>query len=106
MALDLGLDLVDRLLEVGGGRLADGCPFGVGGAEGGCEGVGFSLCGAAVSAAGVGVGGLALGGIEPGAELAAGPSVVAFGGVLNRPGFDGGSGYWIPTPVGAVCWAA
>lgn len=25
---------------------------------------------------------------------------------LNRPGFDGGSGYWFPTPVGAVCWAA
>ena len=25
---------------------------------------------------------------------------------LNRPGSDGGSGYWIPTPVGSVCWAA
>jgi transposase len=25
---------------------------------------------------------------------------------LNHPGFDGGSGYWFPTPVGAVCWAA
>ena len=25
---------------------------------------------------------------------------------LNRPGFRRGSGYWIPTPVGAVCWAA
>lgn len=26
--------------------------------------------------------------------------------VVNRPGFDGGSFYWIPTPVGAVCCAA
>lgn len=25
---------------------------------------------------------------------------------VNRPGFDGGSGYWIPTPAGSVCWAA
>ena len=25
---------------------------------------------------------------------------------LNRPGSDGGSFYWIPTPVGSVCWAA
>lgn len=25
---------------------------------------------------------------------------------LNRPGSDGGSGYWFPTPVGAGCWAA
>ena len=25
---------------------------------------------------------------------------------LNRPGSDGDSGYWFPTPVGAVCWAA
>jgi IS30 family transposase len=25
---------------------------------------------------------------------------------LNRPGFDGGSVYWFPTPIGAVCWAA
>ena len=25
---------------------------------------------------------------------------------LNRPGSDGGSGYWIPTPSGSVCWAA
>ena len=25
---------------------------------------------------------------------------------LNRPGFDGGSFYLIPTPVGAVCWSA
>ena len=25
---------------------------------------------------------------------------------LNRPGSDGGSGYWFPTPVGAACWAA
>ncbi len=26
--------------------------------------------------------------------------------VLNRPGSDGGSFYWIPTPVGSVWWAA
>ena len=25
---------------------------------------------------------------------------------LNRPGSDGGSGYWFPTPAGSVCWAA
>jgi hypothetical protein len=25
---------------------------------------------------------------------------------LNRPGSDGGSGYWIPTPAGSGCWAA
>ena len=25
---------------------------------------------------------------------------------MNRPGFDGGSGYWFPTPAGSVCWAA
>jgi Transposase domain (DUF772) len=25
---------------------------------------------------------------------------------VNRPGFDGGSGYWIPTPVGVARWAA
>ncbi|MFN0090911.1 MAG: transposase [Acidimicrobiales bacterium] len=25
---------------------------------------------------------------------------------LSRPGADGGSGYWIPTPAGSVCWAA
>ena len=25
---------------------------------------------------------------------------------VNRPGSDGDSGYWFPTPVGAVCWAA
>ena len=25
---------------------------------------------------------------------------------LNRPGFDGGSGYWFPTPAGSACWAA
>jgi transposase InsO family protein len=25
---------------------------------------------------------------------------------VNRPGSDGGSGYWIPTPAGSVCWAA
>lgn len=27
-------------------------------------------------------------------------------GNLNRPGSDGGSGYWFPTPIGEVCWAA
>ena len=26
--------------------------------------------------------------------------------VLNRPGSDGGSGYWIPIPAGSACWAA
>jgi class 3 adenylate cyclase len=26
--------------------------------------------------------------------------------LLNRPGFDGGSAYWVPTPVGEACWAA
>ncbi|HVM07001.1 MAG TPA: BTAD domain-containing putative transcriptional regulator [Acidimicrobiales bacterium] len=26
--------------------------------------------------------------------------------ILNRPGSDGGSGYWIPTPAGSACWAA
>ena len=25
---------------------------------------------------------------------------------VNRPGSDGGSFYWIPTPVGSVWWAA
>ena len=25
--------------------------------------------------------------------------------VMNRPGFDGGSGYWFPTGVGSACWA-
>ena len=25
---------------------------------------------------------------------------------VNRPGSDGGSGYWIPTPAGSGCWAA
>jgi hypothetical protein len=25
---------------------------------------------------------------------------------LNRTGSDGGSGYWIPTPAGSVCWSA
>ncbi|HWJ64771.1 MAG TPA: AMP-binding protein [Acidimicrobiales bacterium] len=25
---------------------------------------------------------------------------------VNRPGFDGGSGYWFPTPAGSACWAA
>jgi signal transduction histidine kinase len=25
---------------------------------------------------------------------------------MNHPGFDGDSGYWIPTPVGSACWAA
>jgi hypothetical protein len=25
---------------------------------------------------------------------------------MNRPGSDGGSGYWIPTPAGSACWAA
>jgi hypothetical protein len=25
---------------------------------------------------------------------------------LNRPGSDGGSGYWIPTLAGSVCWSA
>jgi hypothetical protein len=25
---------------------------------------------------------------------------------MNRPGFDGGSAYWVPTPVGEACWAA
>ena len=25
---------------------------------------------------------------------------------VNRPGFGGGSVYWFPTPIGAVCWAA
>jgi hypothetical protein len=25
---------------------------------------------------------------------------------VNRPGSDGGSGYWIPTPAGSACWAA
>ncbi len=25
---------------------------------------------------------------------------------LNRPGSDGGSGYWFPTPAGSTCWAA
>lgn len=25
---------------------------------------------------------------------------------VNRPGSDGGSGYWFPTPIGEVCWAA
>ena len=25
---------------------------------------------------------------------------------LNRPGSDGGSGYWFPTPAGSACWAA
>jgi YD repeat-containing protein len=25
---------------------------------------------------------------------------------LNRPGSDGDSGYWFPTPTGSVCWAA
>jgi len=25
---------------------------------------------------------------------------------LNRPGSDGGSGYWFPTPSGVGCWAA
>jgi hypothetical protein len=25
---------------------------------------------------------------------------------LNRPGSDGGSGYWFPTPIGVGCWAA
>src|SRR4051794_5135908 len=29
-----------------------------------------------------------------------------FGFHLNRPGFGGGSGYWIPTPAGSACWAA
>ncbi|QYG91771.1 relaxase domain-containing protein [Iamia sp. SCSIO 61187] len=28
------------------------------------------------------------------------------GGAVNRPGSGGGSGYWIPTPVGSACWAA
>ena len=26
--------------------------------------------------------------------------------VMNRPGSDGGSVYWFPTPAGSVCWAA
>jgi len=30
------------------------------------------------------------------------PAMIA----MNRPGFVGGSVYWFPTPVGAVCWAA
>lgn len=34
------------------------------------------------------------------------PTVHVRYGFLNRPGFDGGSGYWIPTPAGSVCWAA
>jgi hypothetical protein len=25
---------------------------------------------------------------------------------MNRPGSDGGSGYWFPTPAGSGCWAA
>lgn len=25
---------------------------------------------------------------------------------VNRPGSDGDSGYWFPTPMGPVCWAA
>ena len=25
--------------------------------------------------------------------------------VVNRPGSDGGSSYWIPTPAGSACWA-
>jgi hypothetical protein len=25
---------------------------------------------------------------------------------VNRPGSDGGSGYWFPTPSGVGCWAA
>jgi hypothetical protein len=25
---------------------------------------------------------------------------------VNRPGSDGDSGYWFPTPIGAACWAA
>jgi putative transposase len=25
---------------------------------------------------------------------------------MNRPGSDGGSGYWFPTPSGVGCWAA
>jgi hypothetical protein len=25
---------------------------------------------------------------------------------VNRPGFGGGSGYWIPTRVWSACWAA
>jgi hypothetical protein len=29
----------------------------------------------------------------------------AFFARVNRPGFGGGSGYWIPTPVGSACWA-
>jgi DNA invertase Pin-like site-specific DNA recombinase len=27
-------------------------------------------------------------------------------GSMNRPGSDGGSGYWIPTRAGSACWAA
>ncbi|MFT7649119.1 MAG: CRP-like cAMP-binding protein [Candidatus Poriferisodalaceae bacterium] len=30
----------------------------------------------------------------------------ALNSYLNRPGFDGGSAYWVPTPVGEACWAA
>jgi tripartite-type tricarboxylate transporter receptor subunit TctC len=26
--------------------------------------------------------------------------------VVNRPGFDGGSAYWVPTVSWSVCWAA
>ncbi len=35
-------------------------------------------------------------GSPPGTELA----------ILNRPGSDGGSFYWIPTPAGSASWAA
>ena len=27
-------------------------------------------------------------------------------GGVNRPGIDGGSGYWFPTPMGSACCAA
>lgn len=26
--------------------------------------------------------------------------------LVNRPGSDGGSCYWVPTPAGSACWAA
>lgn len=34
------------------------------------------------------------------------PGCSCGGAVLNRPGSDGDSGYWFPTPIGEACWAA
>ena len=73
-----------------------------------------------VGAVSVVVGGSAVGTLTAAAQsaLTLSPSTVMAGtnfqamlsgcsaGEMNRPGSGGGSGYWIPTPMGSVCWAA